>query len=215
MTITLNQLIPIPLKERLLPRHSDVWNNHFTIEQGAFVKLKAPSGSGKTTLVHIVYKLREDYTGSVTFDGIPVREITGDVLADFRQQQLSIVFQDLRLFPNLTARENIELNRVLQEPYYESSMIDTMAEQLGITHVLQQKVGICSYGEQQRVAIIRALMQPFSWLILDEPFSHLDKTNTHKAVELIAAECRKRNAGMLITDLDDDEHFSYNRQYQL
>jgi ABC-type lipoprotein export system ATPase subunit len=104
---------------------------------------------------------------------------------------------------------------VLQQPYYESSMIDTMAEQLGITHVLQQPAGICSYGEQQRVAIIRALIQPFSWLVLDEPFSHLDKINSRKAAELIDTECRKRNAGMLITDLDDDDHFNYNRQYQL
>lgn len=215
MTIVLDQLVPVPLKERLLPRHSDVWNNHFVMEQGTFIKLKAPSGSGKTTLVHILYNLRQDYTGTVELDGISNRKIEGDALAALRQQQLSIVFQDLRLFPNLTARENIELNRVLQQPYYEGTMIDTMAAALGVTHVLEQQAGICSYGEQQRVAIIRALMQPFTWLILDEPFSHLDKDNTRKAAALIANECRKRNAGLLITDLDDDDHFSYNRQYQL
>jgi ABC-type lipoprotein export system ATPase subunit len=215
MTITLDRLVPIPLRERLLPRHSDVWNNHLVMKQGEFIKLRAPSGSGKTTLVHIIYKLREDYTGDVQFDAAAIRQLAGGDLAVLRQQQISIVFQDLRLFPNLTARENIELNRVLQQPYYESSMIDTMAEQLGITHVLQQPAGICSYGEQQRVAIIRALIQPFSWLVLDEPFSHLDKINTQKAAELIDSECRKRNAGMLITDLDDDDHFNYNRQYQL
>jgi ABC-type lipoprotein export system ATPase subunit len=215
MTISLDQLVPIPLKERLLPRHSDIWNTQFRAEQGTFIKIKAPSGSGKTTLVHIIYQLRQDYTGTVMFDDVPLSTLQGDALATIRQQQLSIVFQDLRLFPHLTARENIELNRVLQQPYYETEMIDTMAAQLGITHVLQQPAGICSYGEQQRVAIIRALMQPFAWLVMDEPFSHLDKTNTQKAAELISTECRKRNAGMLITDLDDDDHFSYNRQYQL
>jgi ABC-type lipoprotein export system ATPase subunit len=215
MTISLHQLVPIPLQDRLLPRQSDVWNTDFVMAQEEFVKLKAPSGTGKTTLVHILYNLRHDYTGSVQLDGTAAKDIKGDALADLRQQQLSIVFQDLRLFPNLTARENIELNRVLQQPYYESGMIDTMAEQLGVTRVLDQLAGICSYGEQQRVAIIRALVQPFSWLILDEPFSHLDRNNTFKAAALIAAECKKRNAGLLITDLDDDDHFSYNRQYQL
>jgi ABC-type lipoprotein export system ATPase subunit len=132
-----------------------------------------------------------------------------------RQQELSIIFQDLRLFPNLTGRENIELNRVLQKPFYESSMIEVMAEQLGVMHVLEQNAAICSYGEQQRLAIIRSLIQPFSWLIMDEPFSHLDKENTRKAAALIQEECRKRKAGMLITDLDEDDHFPYTKQYQL
>ncbi len=106
-------------------------------------------------------------------------------------------FQDLRLFQHLTAKENIELNRVLQKPYYESAMIDTMAERLGIKHILNQKAGVCSYGEQQRIAIIRALVQPFTWLIMDEPFSHLDIANTQKAAALIAEECTKRNAGFV------------------
>jgi ABC-type lipoprotein export system ATPase subunit len=138
-----------------------------------------------------------------------------DRLAELRQRQVSIIFQDLRLFPNLTARENIELKRVLQEPYYDAGMIDIMAETLGVGHVLQQKAGLCSYGEQQRIAIIRALIQPFSWLIMDEPFSHLDKANTHKAARLIEEECRKRNAGLVITDLDDDENFAYTKEYKL
>jgi ABC-type lipoprotein export system ATPase subunit len=208
-------LVPIPLKERLLPRPSEVWNQSLTLRKGDFIKIKAPSGSGKTTLVHIIYKLRHDYEGKVQFDGENIIGLREDALARVRQQQISIIFQDLRLFPNLTGRENIELKRVLQAPFYNSDVIDQMAEQLGVSHVLQQRAGICSYGEQQRLAIIRALMQPFSWLIMDEPFSHLDKSNTAKAAALIEAECRKRNAGLVITDLDDDTHFVYDRQYQL
>jgi putative ABC transport system ATP-binding protein len=126
--------------------------------------------------------------------------IKADELALLRQQNISIIFQDLRLFPNLTARENIELNRVLQQPLYESNVIDTMAEQLGIASILNQKASLCSYGEQQRIAIIRALMQPFNWLLMDEPFSHLDRNNIDKATVLIEAECKKRNAGFILTD---------------
>ena len=215
MTIELDHIVPIPLKDRFSQRTSDIWNNTLKLEQGEFIKIKAPSGAGKTTLVHILYKLRYDYEGSVRIDDTSITNIKGDPLAELRQQHISIIFQDLRLFPNLTARENIELKRVLQTPFYEASVIHNMAEALGISHIMEQQAGLCSYGEQQRIAIIRALIQPFSWLIMDEPFSHLDTANTQKAARLIEAECRKRNAGFVITDLDEDENFTYTKQYTL
>ena len=121
----------------------------------------------------------------------------------------------MRLFDNLTARENIELNRVLQEPYYDTAVIDQMADRLGISNIMDQPAAICSYGEQQRIAIIRALVQPFSWLLMDEPFSHLDNANTQKAVDLIGEECTKRKAGFILTDLDEDTLFNYTNIYQL
>jgi putative ABC transport system ATP-binding protein len=215
MTIELDQIVPIPLKDRFSQRTSDVWNNTLKLEQGEFVKIKAPSGTGKTTLVHILYKLRQDYEGSVRIDNTSILDIKDDTLATLRQHQISIIFQDLRLFPNLTARENIELKRVLQTPFYEAAVIDSMAEALGVTHIMEQQAGLCSYGEQQRIAIIRALIQPFSWLIMDEPFSHLDLANTQKAAALIQTECRKRNAGLIITDLDEDMNFIYTKRYTL
>jgi len=215
MTIEFDHIVPTPLKDRFLQRTSEIWNNSVLLKQGEFIKIKAPSGTGKTTLVHILYKLRHDYEGDVRINNIELSGLKEDALAEMRQQQFSIIFQDLRLFPNLTARENIELKRVLQVPYYDAGVIDTMAQALGVSHILEQKASLCSYGEQQRIAIIRALVQPFTWLIMDEPFSHLDADNTYKAARLIEAECRKRNAGMIITDLDDDDHFKYTRQLTL
>lgn len=215
MTIEFDHILPIPLKDRFAQRTSDVWNNSVGLQQGEFIKIKAPSGTGKTTLVHILYKLRHDYEGFVRINNIAITDLKEDELAVLRQQNLSIIFQDLRLFPNLTARENIELKRILQTPFYDVSVIDTMAVYLGVSHVLDQKISLCSYGEQQRIAIIRALMQPFSWLIMDEPFSHLDSDNIRKAASLIEGECRKRNAGLIITDLDDDNNFVYTQQYTL
>ncbi len=215
MKIALQHIVPIPLKDKIINRTSDVWNTTQEFSSKEWIKIKAPSGTGKTTLTHILYKLRNDFTGDVLWDNISITNIHGDALAVIRQQKLSIIFQDLRLLPNLTARENIELNRVLQEPYYEAKMIDTMAEQLGITHILQQRAGLCSYGEQQRICIIRSLMQPFEMLLMDEPFSHLDKANTTIAASLIATECSKRNAGFVLTDLDDDDCFVYSRKLNL
>jgi ABC-type lipoprotein export system ATPase subunit len=211
MQLELQNIIPIPLKDKMLQRNSDVWNKTLQFESGDLVKIKAPSGTGKTTFVHIIYKLRKDFEGTVAWNKKSLSAIKADELAQLRQQNISIIFQDLRLFPNLTAKENIELNRVLQQPFYESNMIDEMSAQLGVASILNQKASMCSYGEQQRVAIIRSLMQPFNWLLMDEPFSHLDKNNINKAATLIETECRKRNAGFILTDLEDDEHFNYSR----
>ncbi|MDP1811031.1 MAG: ATP-binding cassette domain-containing protein [Sediminibacterium sp.] len=215
MTIELDHIIPIPLKDRFPQRNSEVWNTSLTFEQGHYIKIKAPSGTGKTTLVHILYKVRHDYEGAVLLNNTAIACLSEDALSELRQQKISILFQDLRLFPNLTARENIELKRILQTPYYEPEMIESMAGALGVLPVLDQKASLCSYGEQQRIAIIRALIQPFTWLLMDEPFSHLDIANTRKAATLIDTECRKRKAGLLITDLDEDDHFNYTKQYHL
>jgi putative ABC transport system ATP-binding protein len=215
MQIQLQQVVPIPLKDRFAQRQSDIWNARVTFADGEWVKIKAPSGTGKTTLIHILYKLRNDYEGTVFWSNKNLKEIQPALLAQLRQQDISIIFQDLRLFEHLTARENIELNRVLQQPFYESNRIDEMAELLNVQHILDQRAGLCSYGEQQRIAIIRALVQPFNWLLMDEPFSHLDKANAVKAASLIAAECAKRKAGFVLTDLDEDDHFNYSKQLQL
>jgi putative ABC transport system ATP-binding protein len=215
MNIQLNQLIPVPLRDKIERRSSEVWGNSVNFAPPEWVKIKAPSGSGKTTLIHIMYKLRTDYSGQVSYNGKDIRKLGDEELARCRQSAISVIFQDLRLFGNLTAFENIELKRVLQKPFCEPVRIHEMAEELGIAHILQQPVRICSYGEQQRIAIIRALVQPFELLLMDEPFSHLDEKNSAKAAGLIASECKKRNAGFVLTDLDEDNWFSYNRKLNL
>ena len=216
MTITLDHIIPIPLRDKLVSRPSDIWNTSISFAEGEWIKINAPSGTGKTTLVHIIWQIRKDFTGKVFYDNKSAGDISANAMADYRQHKLSVIFQDMRLFANLTARENIELKRQMNgKPLYDSSMIDTMAAALGVSHIMNQQAATCSYGEQQRIAIIRSLMQPFKWLIMDEPFSHLDKENTRKAAALIAEECKKRNAGFLLTDLDVDDHFEYTRQLSL
>lgn len=215
MKLQIQHIIPVPLKDVLLKKNSDVWNKDCVFNQSERIKIKAPSGTGKTTFVHILYKLRNDFEGSVLYDDKNYVDIVNDELANIRQHKISIVFQDLRLFPNLTAFENIELKRIMQESFYEKGKIFEMADILGVSHIMQQQCGLCSYGEQQRIAIIRALIQPFEWLLMDEPFSHLDEKNTAKAAALIADECTKRNAGFIITDLDDDKNFDYSRKMNL
>jgi len=215
MQISLNNIIPIPLRDRLAQRKSDIWNTACSFAPGELVKIKAPSGTGKTTFIHIIYKLRTDYTGTVTWNNEDIKNINAEKLAAYRQQNISVIFQDMRLFDNLTIKENIELKRIMAKPVYEAGYITEMAARLGITHILNQRAGLCSYGEQQRAAIIRALIQPFNWLFMDEPFSHLDNNNTKLAAELIQSECAKRNAGFILTDLDDDDNLPYTKKLSL
>ena len=209
MNFKLINLVPEILAERPSTSISDIWGKTIQFNKGEFIKITAPSGTGKTTLVHILYGLRKDYKGSIQFQGKEIISANPTEIAILRQLHWSIVFQDLRLFPTLTARENIELKRVLQPPIVKAAEIDAMAHQLGIFSVLDQKAVHCSFGEQQRICIIRALMQPFDFLIMDEPFSHLDNVNKKMAAKLIQEECKKRGAGLIITDLDKDEHFDY------
>lgn len=216
MEIQLSQLMPIPLQDKLLQRKSDIWNEEVTFRPGTFVKIKAPSGSGKTTLIHYLYNIRFDYTGQIRIDNKSWLTFPKNEIAGIRQQGISIIFQDLRLFEQLSARENVELKRVMvTQPYCTAEKVEEMAAKLKVSHVLQQSGKTLSYGERQRIAIIRALSQPFKWLLMDEPFSHLDAENTRLAAELIAEECKARQAGFILTDLDDDQHFAYDVKLQL
>ena len=81
---------------------------------------------------------------------------------------------------------------------------------LNVSHTLAKRCETLSYGERQRIAIIRALIQPFDWLLLDEPFSHLDSENARKAAALISAEVLARNAGMIVTSHGANSFFEYD-----
>jgi len=179
---------------------SQIWDQNLTINKGEHLHIVAPSGSGKTSLIHFIYGLRKDYSGDIYYGNTNIKNLSVEDLSSFRQNKISIIFQDLRLFEDQTVRENIDIKRILQ-PYYPAEKIAEMAERLGVENKLNQLAKTCSYGEQQRVAIIRALMQPFDFLLLDEPYSHLDETNRKKAMELIYEECEKRAAAMIFADL--------------
>lgn len=199
MQINLQEVVPTYF-ERDQTNGSEVWGKSIVLNKGEHVHIVAPSGSGKTSLIHFIYGLRKDYDGKISYQNENIKNFSLEKFSTFRQKNLSIVFQDLRLFTDQTARENIELKRQLN-PYHPAQKIDEMAKRLGIANKLNRLAKTCSYGEQQRIAIIRSLMQPFDFLLLDEPFSNLDENNRNKAFELINEECKQRNASMIFADL--------------
>jgi putative ABC transport system ATP-binding protein len=212
MQLSIHQLMPIPLRDRLQGRNSGIWLQSVHWSQGELVFVQAPSGTGKTTLVHYLYGIRHDYEGEVKWDNIVVRD--AEQQAQLRTQRVSVIFQDLRLFPELTAHENLEVKRSLTNTISIEEMEQWM-DQLGILHKKNALASTLSYGEQQRVAIIRALLQPFKWLLMDEPFSHLDRANTAKAAALILSVVQRNHASLLLADLDDNSHFPYTQKILL
>ena len=211
MDLTLKQLIPVPLKEKITGNSSDIWNQAVGFQKGEHVFVQAPSGTGKTTLIHILYGLRKDYTGQVLWDEQSLEKITGDQLAHLRATYVSVVFQDLRLFPEMTAWENLELKRSLTNSV-SPERVGEMLNCLGIYEKKDSLASTLSYGERQRVAIIRSLLQPFDWLLMDEPFSHLDNMNIEKAVNLIGEVVATNNAGLLLADLEKNDYFRYHKK---
>ncbi len=199
MQIHLREVLPDFIEKEKI-EGSQVWGKNLSINKGEHLHIVAPSGSGKTSLMHFIYGLRKDFSGIISYDDTQIKKLSAESFSPFRQNKISIIFQDLRLFADQTVRENLEIKRLL-DPYHPANMIKEMATRLGIQSKLDKPVKTCSYGEQQRIAIIRSLMQPFDFLLLDEPYSHLDDANRTKAMELIYAECEKRNAAMVFADL--------------
>jgi putative ABC transport system ATP-binding protein len=213
MHITLRNVHPIYFSEDRSVK-SNIWGQEVVIAPGEKIQIVAPSGSGKTSLIHFMYGIRREYNGSISYNGQDIQRFSADQLAKYRQQHLSIMFQDLKLFPNQTVFQNIEVKRQLQ-PYHPPEKISEFAERLGVQHKLEMLCSTCSYGEQQRIAIIRCLMQPFDVLLLDEPFSNLDENNRKKAMELMLEEAAKRNSGILLADLKQIEFFPADQIFHL
>lgn len=214
MQLQLENIIPEPLKSRMGTQYSDIWAKQQKIEPGEKIFFQAPSGKGKSTFMHILYGLRNDYEGSAIWDQKDTKKNNDENWAELRSKDLSIVFQDLRLFGDLTVEENIGIKQALTNTVSLEQAKQWLA-QLGLEGKWEQKAETLSYGEKQRVAIIRSLLQPFKWILLDEPFSHLDNENTRKASSLIWSRVQELNAGMLVVDLEDNEWFPYTRKMVL
>lgn len=210
MDLSLQGVISIPLLDKVKSRQSGIWNNTRSFNQGQYIFVQAPSGTGKTTLIHVLYGLRKDYEGMVMWDKTNLKYVDMEALSALRTKNISIIFQDMRLFPELTAWENLEIKR-RQTNTVTEEQTTIWLERLGLKDKRNSLASTLSYGEQQRVAIIRSLLQPFDWLLMDEPFSHLDHANTNKAIALIAEVVAQQNAGMILADLDENSFFPYTQ----
>nr|WP_320037714.1 ATP-binding cassette domain-containing protein [uncultured Bacteroides sp.] len=193
---------------------SEVWKKNLEFCKGEIYLIEADSGTGKSSLCSYIYGYRNDYQGTFNFDKENIRNLSVSKWVDVRKQSLSMLFQELRLFSELTALENIQLKNSLTG-YKSKKEIETLFEAMGIDDKYNSKVGKLSFGQQQRVAFIRSLCQPFDFIFLDEPISHLDETNGQIMGDLLMQEVKKQGAGVIVTSIGKHIELNYNKIFKL
>lgn len=181
-------------------RLSQVWEGDVVLERGKTYIIAAASGTGKSSLCAYIYGSRRDYSGHIYFDGRDVAGFDIDHWLALRRTALAYLPQELDLFPELSAWQNIELKRRLTD-FTPQSRVEEWLRQLGIADRRDFPVGKMSIGQQQRVGIIRSLCQPFDFIFLDEPVSHLDADNNRLAARMILDEARRQGAAVVATSV--------------
>ncbi len=211
--IVLHQVLPAVFAQRD-DLQSDVWKKEVSFQRGHLYLVEADSGQGKSTFCSYIVGYRHDYTGQVLFDDVDTMSLSVNNWVDMRISHVSHLFQELRLFPELTAYENVEIKNNLTG-FKTREEIATWFEMLGIPEKMDAKVGRMSFGQQQRVAMIRALVQPFDFILADEPISHLDDNNSRIMGEIMMTEAKRQGAGVIVTSIGKHMDLDYERVLHL
>ncbi|WP_194777722.1 ABC transporter ATP-binding protein [Pararhodonellum marinum] len=157
-----------------------------TIQPGEIVSIVGASGAGKSTLLHIIGTLDEADEGSIAVENTQITQLKGDKLAAFRNREIGFIFQFHNLLPEFTAEENILIPGLIAGKNEKAlkKRAGELAELLGISDRLQHKPSELSGGEQQRVAVARALINDPKIVFADEPSGNLDSNSAQALHEL-------------------------------
>lgn len=206
-SITLRNLLPLVfrgMENTETIRTSRIWEvPSFTISRGCRMCVQAESGSGKSSLLSFIYGNRSDYSGTILFDGTDIRTLGATAWSRIRTRSIALLPQEMRLFPRLTAMENICLKNDLTG-YKTKAEIEALLDRLGISDKKDVPVERLSVGQQQRVAIVRTVCQPFDFIFLDEPVSHLDSRNNLIAARIVEEEASRLGAGIVSTSVGNN-----------
>lgn len=197
--IRLENMLPEVFVNEHVP-HSDIWQTDRVFDRGRHYLVEAPSGGGKSSLMAYIYGNRTDYRGKLSFNGRDTRSLSMGIWQMLRRRHIAYLPQELDLFPELTCIENIRLKNDLTG-HVPQARIDEWLERLGIDFRRDTPAGRMSIGQQQRLAIIRALCMPFDFILLDEPVSHLDAANNRIAADIIDEEAARQGAGVISTSV--------------
>lgn len=182
-------------------RTSQIWDvQSFVFRRGCKMCIQAESGHGKSSLLSFIFGNRRDYEGQILYNDVDIRTFSIDKWCQLRQRSIALLPQEMRLFPELTVIENIELKNQLTR-FFSLPQIETLLDRLGIAEKRNELVGKLSIGQQQRVAIVRTLCQPFDFVMLDEPVSHLDERNNLLVAQIVEEEAARQGAGIISTSV--------------
>lgn len=213
-SITLQQVVPDAFADDPVSRESDVWGRDVTFRKGEYYLVEAASGTGKSSLCSFLYGARTDYAGRILFDAADCRTLSVAQWGELRRRSLSMLFQDLRLFGELTVAENLALKNELTH-FLTPDRIERLLEAAGIAGKRDTPAGKLSFGQQQRVAFIRCLCQPFDFILLDEPVSHLDAANGEVLSALLLEGAQAQGAGVIVTSVGSRLRLPYHKIFTL
>lgn len=216
-TIRFNSVIPNVFVGSLLEGGpSDVWQQVLNFHRGKSYLIEAASGRGKSSFCTFLCGLRSDYQGEIALLDAQGHAIgkTKDEGCILRRQSLAMMFQDHRLFPELTAVENVMLKSLLTN-FYTEEQVRQMLIKLGLQNRLDTPCARLSLGQQQRVAFVRTLAQPADFFLLDEPISHLDMANAEIMSAMLKERQQKDGAGVIVTSIGNRLPYEYDNIIKL
>lgn len=212
--IVLKKALPVVFEERRSLINSDVWLKELSFKKGETVLIEADSGTGKSSLCSYIFGYRKDFTGQICFDSTDINKLKVKDWVELREKSLSILWQELRLFPELSAWENVMIKNNLTH-FQTEQQISSWFELLGIADKKDSKIGRMSFGQQQRVAMIRSLCQPFDFIFADEPISHLDDKNSSIMGQILLSEAKRQGAGVIVTSIGKHMELDYTKVLKL
>jgi lipoprotein-releasing system ATP-binding protein len=172
----------------------------FEMEKGKIVSITGISGSGKSTLLHILGTLDKPDKGEIFFNGMNIREFSEKELSRFRNQNIGFVFQFHHLLPEFTAIENVAMPKLISGETYPASLqaAECLLSELDLLPRKNHYPNQLSGGEQQRVAVARALINNPDLILADEPTGNLDKSHSDELIELLWELNKKFSTSLLL-----------------
>ena len=188
-----------------------------TLNAGELTLLMGPSGSGKTTLLSILGCILTPTKGSVTIADESADGLSPEALADLRRRHIGFVFQSYNLFPTLNAMENVRLALDVRGLVYKETVqrAEEALCEVGLSHRLKSYPGNMSGGEQQRVAVARAIATAPSLILADEPTAALDSENGHAVMALLSDIAKDQSRAVLAVTHDPRTHAYADRIVQI
>lgn len=193
---------------------SEIWDKNITWNSGEIIVIRGESGRGKSTLLRILYGLEHRYQGRLIWGGSAIEPFRIKPWPILRRKHLSVILQDFYLLKELNGWQQLQLIPGAQKAW-QKSIIEEYCQELSIADCMERPLATWSKGQQQRMAIVRALASPADWILADEPFSHLDQNNTQKAVSLILQHCAQKKCGWILTHLDEWSDSIPNHCYKI
>ena len=212
-TISFQSVLP-QVFDRRTDLVSEVWQQQAVFHKGHLYLVEAESGKGKSTFCSYIVGYRHDYSGKVMFDTEDTKLYKSADWVKVRMRHISHLFQELRLFSELTAMENVEIKNRLTG-FKSREQILQWFDMLGIADKVDAKIGRMSFGQQQRVAMIRSLCQPFDFILADEPISHLDDNNSRIMGDIMMQEAKAQGAGVIVTSIGKHMDLPYEHVFKL